>query len=320
MENNNQVAVNSVASEQNNNGYKKIALILLIVGLLLFGIAGYKILTEKKDNPPSEDNQDANTIVGIELSQVSVRPFKIDEMQKEKMELLKGEKDFEMANNFVIKASFNGNKAIISYNKDGNINKEFDNVSKVFYISYGQCMPAIAIYIISGDSIYMVDAIDVDVTIEELQEVNNASKYVDIYRGILHPRSCGYTPIWLGYTSDGKYYDLKTNTEYIHDSYYYYNDINNYIKNDMTYKFESNTGKVKAFFIDDNEDELVAFIDDNNNLYKLDYEKGGYKLESTQKVTKIDKRKGSDSDMVYVIFADGTKSELGAYDLIKLYK
>ena len=318
MENNNHVVEN--INRQGNNGYKKVALVLLLIGLLLFGIAGYNIFLEKETNPQNEDNQDTNSLAGIELSQVSINSFKINELIKEKMEALKGEKSFEMANNLTIKVSYNGNKVVISCSKGEILNKEFDNVSKVFYTSYGNCFPAIAIFIISGDSIYMVDALDDDVTIEELKLVNNASKYVDIYKGILHPKSCNQTSIWLGHTSDGKYYDLKTNTEYIHEKYFYYNDIDNNIKSDMTYKFGSNTGRVKAFFIDDNYDDLVAFIDDNNNLYKRDLDNEGYKLESTQKVTKIDKRKGTSTDMVYAIFADGTKSELGDYNLIKIYK
>ena len=334
---NNQVNTNSIENQQmqNNNGNSKVLIILM--ALIIVGLAGYIVYTKliQKDDKPepkpnntqeqgnnnSDDNGKNNnqqtTNNDLDLSQISTKSFKVRGFQPEKLETIQGEKKFDLVgeNNATFSVSIDENKSTIKYKSNTkSITKEFNNVIKVVYSDYGNCSPHTLVYVITSSKIYLVNIDDYSDSYENnltesnfVKEISNSNNYVDIYIDYLHPASCDFIPLWLGRTADGKYYDLGTSTEYKENTYFFYDDGNNYVKNDKTYKFGNNSGKIKLGFIDAVDEELVAYIDENNYLYKFNYDThSGYKLVSNEKVKKVQKQ----GEKYSFIFANGSQEEL----------
>ena len=177
-------------------------------------------------------------------------------------------------------------------------------MKNVYYSKYGECAFNLYLYILSKDKLYLIAYPDID----SVKEISNSNNYVDIYMDYLHDSTCDSVQFWLGHTADGKYYDLSTSTEYIDNTYYYYDNGNNYIKKDKSYKFGDNTGKIKLAFLDSVNETLNGYIDENNYLYKEEYDEGEYyyKLISNSKVVKVEYL-----DYVYhITLANGETKEL----------
>ena len=344
MENNDQNLNNQVNTNNSNvnqptqNNANKI--VFTLMALIIVGLAGYIVYTKfiQKDDKPepkpnntqeqgnnnSDDNgknnnqQSSNNTV-LDLSQISTKSFKVRDFQPEKLETIQGEKKFDLVgeNNATLTINFDGTKATLKYKSNKkNITKEISNVSKVSYSDYGICSPHTLVYVISSNKIFLVNIDNYSDSYEEeltesnfVKEISNSNSYADIYMDYLHPATCDFIPLWLGRTADGKYYDLSTSTEYSGNTYFYYNDGNNYVKSDKSYKLGNNSGKVSVVFIDEVDEDLEAYIDANDYLYEFDYSEeswGRYKLVLKEKVVKVQKQE----EKFIFEFANGEKKEL----------
>ena len=323
MENNDQNLNNQVNTNNSNvnqltqNNTNKI--VFALMALIIVGLAGYIVYTkfiQKDDKPEPKPNntqeQDNNTV--LDLSQISTKSFKIIDFEPEKLEELKGEKTFEdYSHDSKLQVIVNEEKATITYKSENlNISKSFDNVNKVVYSNYGNCSSAFFVFVFSNNKVYLINVTNrIDEVTEKniVEEIKDSSKYVDIYMDYLHPATCDFIPLWLGRTADGKYYDLSTSTEYSDNTYFYYNDGNNYVKSDKSYKLGNNRGKVSVVFIDEVDEDLEAYIDANDYLYEFDYSEeswGRYKIVSKEKVVKVQKQE----EKFIFEFANGEKKEL----------
>ncbi len=345
---NEQVNTDNVENQQrqNNNGNNKILIILMaLIIVVLAGYIVYAKIIQKDDNTESKsnniqennnsqnennntqtDNNQQTTNTDLDISQISAESFKVRDFMPEKLEVIQKEKKFELAgeNQATLSVSVDETKSTIKYKSNTkSITKEFNNVSKVFYSDYGNCSPHTLVYVISNSKIYLVNINNYSDSYEEnltdsnfVKEISNSNNYVDIYMDYLHPSTCDFIPLWLGRTADGKYYDLETSTEYKENTYFYYADGNNYVKNDKTYIFGNNSGKIKLGFIDEVDEELRAFIDENNHLYEFNYDTySEYKLVSNEKVKKVQKQ----GEKYSFIFANGNQKELDI-DYLNAYK
>ena len=344
MENNDQNLNNQVNTNNNvkqpmpNNTNKIVFILMALIIVCLVGYIMYTKFIQKNDNPETKpnntqennntqtDNNQQATNNGLDVSQISAKIFKVREFNPEKLEEIQKEKKFELVgeNNATLSVSIDGTKTTIKYKSNTmSLTKEFDNTSKVFYSDYGNCSPHTLVYVISNSKIYLVNIDNYSDSYEEnltdsnfVKEFSNSNNYVDIYMDYLHTATCDFIPLWLGHTADGKYYDLGTSTEYKENTYFYYDDGNNYIKNDKTYKFGNNSGKIKLGFIDAVDEELRAYIDENDHLYEFNYDTySEYKLVSNEKVTKVQKQ----GEKYSFILANGNKKELDI-DYLEAYK
>ena len=320
---NSQVNTNNIENQQMQKNYGNNKVLIILMALIFVGLAGYIVYAKfiQKD-----DNNQPTTNADLDISQISAKSFKVRDFKPEKLEVIQDEKKFELVgeNNATLLVSVDETKSTIKYKSNTkSITKEFNNVSKVFYSDYGNCSPHTLVYVISGSNIYLVNIDNNSNLYEEkltdsnfVKEISNSNNYVDIYMDYLHPATCDFIPLWLGSTADGKYYDLGTSTEYKENTYFYYDDGNNYVKNDKTYKFGSDSGKIKLGFIDVVNEKLRAYIDENDHLYEFNFDTySGYKLVSNEKVKKVQKQ----GEKYSFIFANGSQKELNI-DYLNVYK
>ena len=327
MENNNQNLNNN---EKTNNTNK---IIFALMALIIVGLVGYIVYTkfiQKEDKTkPNDTNEQENNNSSLELLQITTKPFKVRDFNPEKLETIQGEKKINLVgeNNATLTINYDGSKAILKYNSnEKNITKEISNVTKVSYSDYGDCSQHILVYVLSSDKIFLINIDSNSDSYEEnltennfVTEISNANNYVNIYMDHLHPATCDFIPLWLGRTEVGKYYDLSTHTEYIDNTYFYYNDGNNYIKSDKSYKLGNNSGKVSVVFIDEVDEDLKAYIDENNLLYEFEDSEenlGRYKTVSQEKVVKVQKQE----EKFIFEFANGDKKELDFGSLLEVYR
>ena len=301
--------------------------ILSFVVILLLGLCAYMVFIKPKDNIKKDTNIQENKQgtnkefdSSIDLSKVDeIKTFTVMEFNPEKLSTLQGEKTFNVGSmeNTTLNIKIENKKAVVTYKSNKTITREFSDVKNVYYVDYSGCSTNVYVYIFSGNKLFLVKLKNVDEDYSEsdlIKEIDNSKKYDVVYEQYLHSATCDHYSAFLGKTSDGKYYDLETGVEFVDKIYYYYDNGNNYIKNDKTYKFGDNTGKIKFAFIDEGDETLDAYIDENNYLY----EEGdnGYKLNSNSKVVKIEYV--FDNYPRYVIYLDSGITEEISYT--ELYK
>ena len=296
--------------------------VLLVIVIALAGLCVYMFLIKPNEKQEVKDNNNLQQET-IDLSKAdTINSFKIIEFKPKKLTALSGEKTFDVGSmeNTTLNIKVANNKVTVTYKSNKTITKEYNDVKGVYYVDYSGCSTNVYVYIFSGSKLYLVKLHNVDEEYSEadlIKEIDNSKNYDSVYEDYLHPGTCDHYSLFVGHTSDGKYYDLATGIEYIDNLYYYYDDGNHYIKNDMTYKFGELTGKTKYAFIDEGDEKLDAFIDDNDNLYVKDFEKeNAYKLNSNSKVVKVEYV--FENYPRYVItLADGTNTEVTYSNLYK---
>ena len=323
---NNQVNENNNVQKETKNNSK---VLIIIMALVIVGLVGYIVWTsfiqKSNTNEPKDNNTQETNTSNLDVSQISTKSFELKEFDPQKLDIIESRHVFELdgENNASMMVRVDGTKATILYrSREKNITKEIDNVSKVFYSDYGLCSPHKLVYVISNEKVYLVNIDNYSDLYEEtltegnfLKEIDNSNNYDSIYRATLHPATCDFIPLWLGHTADGKYYDLATNTEFKENAYYYYDDGNNYINSDETYKLGNDSGVVKLAFVNEVSEFLDAYINTNDYFYEYNHETNKYNKLSDKKVTEIK----IEEDILKITFADGSKQEI-QMETLAIYK